>query len=61
MTADASIAAAEVLASLGHRDEATRAAGEALDLYEAKGNAVAAQLTRRLLSSLAGGELQKRE
>lgn len=53
-TADASVTAAEVLASPGNRHEAARAAKEALDLYEAKGNVVAATLDQGLLSQVAG-------
>jgi class 3 adenylate cyclase len=52
--------AADVLASIGHADQAASIAREALQLYEQKGNLVAASRTRTMLTALKNADLSHR-
>lgn len=52
--ADARMDLADVLALGGNREEAARAVGEALTLYEEKGNIASAQRARERLAALSG-------
>ncbi|HEV8250359.1 MAG TPA: hypothetical protein VGQ15_10340, partial [Gaiellaceae bacterium] len=52
--ADTLVVLAEVLQAAGRPDESGAAAAEALGLYEAKGNVVAAARVRASLAALSG-------